>query len=137
MASTDSSKNSKSAKSAVQDALASVDVKSIVGDITAILQDAAAEVTDPRFQTILTTLATDALKVQALKLSNADPAIIAEAEAAIKARASSIAKVPGLIVSGRQTQVIGVINKAISLVSTVAFNVLRAYVGIPAVPATP
>lgn len=116
-------------------ALASIDVQSIVGDLTGVLQGVAAEVTDPRFQTILTQLATDAILVQQMKANGADPKIIAEAEEAIRARTQSIVKVPGLIVAGRQTQVLGMISKALGLVSTVAFNFLRAYAGLPPAPA--
>lgn len=119
------------AKPSLKGALAQIDIPSIVGDLTGILQDVANEVTDPRFQAILTQLATDAITVQQMKVNGADPAIIAEAEEAIRARTQSIVKVPGLIVAGRQTQVLGMIQRGIALVGNVAFNFLRAYAGLP------
>lgn len=117
--------------------LSSIDMPSIVGEVTGIVKEVAAEVTDPRFQAILNQLATDAIMVQTMKASGADPALIAEAEEAIRARTQSIVKVPGLIVAGRQVQVLGMVSRAIGLVSSVAFNFIRAYAGLPPVPAVP
>lgn len=117
--------------------IGSIDVQEIVAEVTGIVKEVANEVTDPRFQAILTQLATDAIAVQTMKASGASPALIAEAEDAIRARTQSIAKVPGLIVAGRQVQVLGMISRAIGLVSSVAFNFIRAYAGLPPVPATP
>lgn len=129
--------NAKPVKNALKDALAGFDMKSIVGDLTGILQSVVADATDPRLQVILTDLATDALKVQAMKASGASPEIIAEAEEAIRARVQSVTKIPGLIAAGRRDQVLGVITRGLNLVSNVAFNFLRSWAGLPAAPAAP
>lgn len=126
-----------SSPTSLKDAFASLDVKSIVGDLTGFLQGVAADVTDPRFQDVLTKLAIDALAVQRMKASGANPELVKQAEDAIAARVQSVTKIPGLIVAGRQIEVTTMIQKGITLVSSVAFNFLRAYAGLPPVPATP
>lgn len=125
-----------SAKTALKDALAGFDMKLIVGDLTSILQDVVTDATDPRLQVILNDLAIDAIKVQAMKASGASPDIVAEAEEAIRARVQSVTRIPGLIAAGRRDQVLAVLTRGINLVSSVAFNFLRSWAGLPAAPAT-
>lgn len=120
--------------------LAGIDLPSIVGDLTGIIQHVSEEVTDPRFQSILTTLATDAIMLASMKAraeSPEDQALVAEAEVAMAARVQTISKVPGLMVAGRQAQILAMINRGLGMVVNTAFNFIRAYAGLPPAVSTP
>jgi len=128
----------KSAKSAKPAAVAGVNLedlsKSITGDIAALFQGAVNDLADPRFQEFVTVLTTDTLRLASMKIEGAKPELLASATESLKARAQTIAGVPGLIAAGRQQAFMGIVNRTMTALVSYGFAALRTAAGIPSLP---
>lgn len=108
--------------------------KAVTGEIAALFQGAVTDLADPRFQEFITTLTTDTLRIATMKIEGAKSELIASATDSLKARAQTLAGVPGLIAAGRQQAFMGIVNRTMTALVAYGFTALRTAVGIPSLP---
>lgn len=107
----------------------------VVESLTNLFKGYVSDVTNPEFQTIVANLAADSMRIAQMKTKGARQALIDEATEAVKARAASALKVPGLIASGRQGLFLDFAGRVLNGLIGYGFVALRAAAGIPPVPA--
>ena len=109
-----------------------VDLSGIGDELKDMLADVVNDVTDPHIQQFITELLDDYATLGMMKADDTtDPGLIAEAEQTLKARAESLAAIPGLIAADKREAFFGIVNRISNVVVGTVFGVARAYLGLP------
>ena len=104
------------------------DTTEVVNQVINLFTGYVNDVTDPKFTAFVADLASDAAKLAFYKNdASADPALVAEMEAAFEARAASLSHVPGLLASGRVNIFMGVAKNVFAGLVAFGANTLRQY----------
>lgn len=106
----------------------SFDTTDVVNQVVNLFTGYVNDVTDPKFTAFVADLASDAAKLAFYKNdSSADPALVAEMEAAFEARAASLSHIPGLLASGRVNIFMGVAKNVFAGLVAFGASTLRQY----------
>ena len=107
-----------------------------VEDITALFTGFVRDITDERFQQEVASLADDAAAIALLRSRGADQRLIDRADEALRGRAQAMVKIPALVAQGRQQAFLAQVSNVANALIAHGFAILRAYAGLPSVPAT-
>jgi hypothetical protein len=109
-----------------------IDLSGIGDDLKALLVDVVDDVTDPQVQTFIAEMLDDWAKLGLMKADqSADPDLVADAEATIKARAESLAAIPGMLAAEKREAFLAIVSRVTNMVVDTVFGVARAYLGLP------